>query len=187
MAELVFLEAAISYAGTRCARGWRGPKAPQDFSQGKVAFEVKSSATVPHRPVISSIDQLDDGPFAALYLVCVLLERRESGESFVQIVGRIRKKLTADITSLMHFDQMLEAFGYSKESAAAYSTLKFSVGNADVFRCDDAFPKVTRSSFKATLDERVLSLNYRLTLTGISALTLDDPEVRLSLKKLAGN
>ncbi len=187
IAELAFLEIAISHAGTRCARRWRGPKAPQDFSQGKVAFEVKSSATVPHRPVISSIDQLDAGPFAALYLVCVLLERNESGVSLDQIVGRIRKELSGDAISLMHFGQVLEEYGFSGERGSAYSTVKFSVGNADVFRCDGSFPKVVRSAFKETIDERVLSLSYRLTLTGLSALSFNSAEVRRGLKKLAGN
>lgn len=183
-AELAFLDAAIDRAGSGCAHAWRGPDAPQDFSQKKISFEVKSSATVPHRPVISSIDQLDDEPFEALYLVCVLLERSESGDSLNHIVSRIRKKLTADTASLTHFDDILKGFGYSQETLNSLPSFLFRTGEMDVFRINRSFPKVARASFRAALDERILSLTYRLTLTNLQSLTLDDPSVRGNLKKL---
>jgi hypothetical protein len=152
-----------------------------------VAFEVKSSATLPHRPVISSLDQLDDGPFQSLYLVCVLLARDDSGEALAGIVERIRNQLGADAASLAHLNDTLDAFRYAQAPSDFLSEFRYSVGAVDVFRVREPFPRVIRGSFKATVDERILALTYRLTLTNLNAINLDEAAVLRSLRKLGHN
>lgn len=183
--ELLFLEQTVKSHGPGCAFAWRGSKAPQDFCRNKLAFEVKSSRGVPHRPTISSLEQLDDTGLDALYLVCVLMEPSEVGDSLDQLVRRVRRDLSGHAAATKHFEEVLEACGYSTSDERLYARMQFSVVAIDVFPCTSQFPRLTRGSFKRRLDGRIEAVTYRLTLDRPAPLTLTAGRVAKHVAMLA--
>lgn len=171
LAELSFLMTAVSasFAYDAAVEAWRGPEgAPQDFSLGETAIEVKcqSGGT---KPVvrISSADQLS--PQLPLgYLVVFTFASQSKNDpdmlSLNTLVSRIRRDLieTASAETRERFEDLLFMAGYA--SREEYDDYRFSIVTVKSYVLKPGFPRIESSG----LVEGVESVAYSIRLDACS-------------------
>jgi hypothetical protein len=185
LGELSFLEFAIRRHGARALQSWMGPENhDHDFQSGHaIAFEVKTSSRVPYQ-VECNLNQLDRGLFAKLYLVCFQMRRTDSGISLLDQVEHVASSLQGDDAALALFADKLGMVGYRYEDAAVYSAQRFQVGSAEVFLVGAGFPAITVASFETPPDMRVLDVRYKVEISGLPSVALDDHSLKADLERL---
>jgi hypothetical protein len=142
--ELHVMDAMIS-AGTPTSdalRAWLGPVgAPQDYSFGAHAIEVKTSVAAEMGFVhISNVMQLDDSPLSNLYLVCIHCDfRPDSGMTMSELRDGLCEQLGPALSG--PFIDCLISRGLTEPDLSAWAKWGFKVINVRAFAVEGAFPR----------------------------------------------
>ena len=142
--ELHVMGAMIS-AGTPPSdvlRAWLGPiGAPQDYSFGTRAIEVKTSAGAEMGLVhISNVMQLDDSSLSHLYLVCIHCDfRPEAGMTMSVLRDGIREQLGPALSG--PFTDCLVSRGLGEPDVSPWANWGFKVISVRAFAVHGAFPR----------------------------------------------
>lgn len=163
--ELWFLRYWI--ADPAGVRWWRGPLGTRhDFVHGAISVEAKATSIVSDGDVVhqvAHIDQLDDQGTGVLTLFSLALMRDPLGEhSLKSLVDNVEEWLRdTGFTSLWR--ERLHHAGWSPAYAGEYGET-FRVVEQRLFRVDEGFPRVVRSSFvEKTVPVGVSGITYRVT------------------------
>ncbi|MDP1819820.1 MAG: PD-(D/E)XK motif protein [Acidimicrobiales bacterium] len=136
---------APAAGATASVAAWTGPaNAPQDFSFGPVAVEVKTTAANLHQHLgISSERQLDTSHLDRLFLLHVSVDEQDGvGETLPELVGAVRDLLAADPHAQVEFEDKLLAGGYHDMHGDRYTT-GYSLRETNLFEVADGFPAIT--------------------------------------------
>lgn len=142
--ELHVMGAMIS-AGTPpsdALRAWLGPiGAPQDYSFGTRAIEVKTSAGAEMGLAhISNVMQLDDSSLSHLYLVCIHCDfRPEAGVTMSGLRDGIREHLGPTLSG--PFTDSLVSRGLGEPDVSPWAEWGFKVMSVRAFAVQGAFPR----------------------------------------------
>lgn len=158
MGELLFLKGPLStaFGYDAAVAAWRGPEeAPQDFSIGETAVEVKCQSGG-SKPVvrISSADQLSP-QLPCGYLVVYTLAGQAGEEpgsmTLNSLVALIRDDLTgASVASRERFEDLIYMAGYL--TCEEYDEYRFSVVSIKSYLLADGFPRIVNSGLIAGVE-----------------------------------
>ena len=148
-------------------RWWRGPLGTRhDFVHSAISVEAKATSIVGDGDVvhrISHIDQLDDQGTGLLTLFSLVLKCDPLGEhSLKSLVENVEEWLSdTDFSSLWR--ERVHYAGWSPAHAGEYGET-YRVVEQRLFRVDEGFPRVVRSSFaEHTVPVGVSGITYRVT------------------------
>lgn len=178
MGELTLLEKFVGEDSVAAVRFWTGPEgADHDFQAGTcAAIEVKTSVRMP--PIIEcGLAQLDSGGAGDLILAVFHATPREGAASLSDLADRIEARLATNEEALELFFAKLSRSGYRRHLAAEYGAHTYDLAPPIFQLIDEAFPRLTHSSFVAPLDARIRSVRYSVELTAIDPLANDDPRL----------
>jgi hypothetical protein len=159
---------------------WAGPSgAHQDFLLKSCAIEVKTTGTKePQQLIIQSERQLDDTGLAALFLLHLSIDARESvGESLIMIVDTLRALLKADIAALELYEDRLLEVGFLQSQSPQYERIGYNVRKASLFQVKDAFPRIV----EADLKPGVGSVRYSIAASECRHFTVTEDEFKSQL------
>lgn len=167
-AELSFLERhlipLLGPAGATAS--WQGPyAAPQDFTFGSVAVEVKATTNEGAAVFrVANLEQLDPGTSETLLLSHVSLSTTHSeGRTLPEIVTKVRDTIAGmDPGAATTLDAALFEAGYLDTHAGAYATNTFKVIRERWFHVRDDFPRLTT----ANVSLGVAAVRYSVSLSG---------------------
>ena len=174
--ELHVMDAMLS-AGTPpsdALRAWLGPiGAPQDYSFGTRAIEVKTSAGAEMGLVqISNVMQLDDSTLSHLYLVCVHCDfRPEAGMSMSELRDGIREQLGPALSG--PFTDCLVSRGLGEPDVTPWAKWGFTVMNVRAFAVQGAFPRFCVND----VPQGAVDVTYALQLGACSPYGVDLADV----------
>lgn len=172
MGELWMLNRLLdSPLGEDALRCWQGPmRAAQDFHINGGAIEVKSiSGGGGFLARINSIEQLDTDR-APLYLAALRFEERDDGQSLVDVVARLRDRLT-ETGHRRAFDSLLLILGYLDEHAQHYGRV-LALKEAGAYLASDEMPHLRRSNLPAAIRSAAYVLD--LDAVDVPQLTVVD-------------
>lgn len=172
MGELWMLNRLLdSSLGEDALRCWQGPmRAAQDFHIRGGAIEVKSTAGGGgFLARINSIEQLDTDR-APLYLGALRFEERDDGQSLVDVVARLRDRLT-ETGHRRAFDSLLLIIGYLDEHAQHYGRV-LALKEAGAYLASDEMPHLRRSNLPAAIRSAAYVLD--LDALNVPLLTVVD-------------
>jgi hypothetical protein len=172
MGELWMLNRLLdSSLGEDALRCWQGPmRAAQDFHIRGGAIEVKSTAGGGgFLARINSIEQLDTDR-APLYLGALRFEERDDGQSLVDVVARLRGRLT-ETGHRRAFDSLLLILGYLDEHAQHYGRV-LALKEAGAYLASDEMPRLRRSNLPAAIRSAAYVLD--LDALNVPLLTVVD-------------
>ena len=162
--ELQTLRHAAELIGWSDAiRSWVGPsRAAQDFHFGSWAVEIKTTIHPRQGVKISSLEQLDDTPWEALYLLhrTVTLVKPADALTLKKFVQKIREDLPAGERVLIEFETLLHAAGYHVAHENRYNKHGIKEEAATLYQIEDGFPRILRDG----LHPGVLEARYRIAL-----------------------
>lgn len=172
LAELLLLE-QLGQVGVPPLSTWRGPqKETHDFVCGGIDFEVKSTLTTTGRKVeIHGLSQLTPAPGAQLYLWWVRL--RVSPGRGTSLPATVERLVSLGIERAQLLKRLKEV-GYQQRDASRYASISFETIESDLYRVDDAFPRLTEASFTDGLPPQVTRVDYTLTLDAPDPKPLDE-------------
>jgi hypothetical protein len=168
---------AIIRAGTLpsdALRAWLGPLgAPQDYSFGTRAIEVKTSAGAEMGLVhISNVMQLDDSSLTHLYLVCIHCDfRAESGVTMSELRDGIREQLGPVLSG--PFTDCLVSRGLAEPDVSPWAKWGFKVMSVRAFAVQGAFPRFRVND----VPQGAVDVTYALQLGACSPYGVDLAEV----------
>jgi hypothetical protein len=143
--ELLFLESCLKTMPAEAAiTGWMGASANEhDFAFPAVCFEIKTTETERRRHKISSLEQLEPLPDAALWLVSVQLTSAGwgSGRTLAEVVGSVRAAAGPLREAL---DLKLARVGWRDCDAALYHERKALRAKPAAYLVDGDFPVLSR-------------------------------------------
>lgn len=179
--ELSFLTHIVEKFGPETILNWFGPNGQDhDFQSGTdLAIEVKTSAEMP-LTIDCNLRQLDTAIFKKLIIVCYHVAKSGGGVTLPMMVRQV-ELMIGDSEILDEFHKKLATAGYSRLSESLYEQHPLKISPASVFPVDDSFPKITSSSFASPLDHRISHIRYKVQLTGLTQVGLDDIEADLRL------
>jgi hypothetical protein len=158
---------------------WSGPaNAPQDFSFGPLAVEVKTTASNRHQHLsISSERQLDIAHLDRLFLLHLSVDEQEDvGVSLPVIVDEIRGLLAADPQAQVRFEEKLFAAGYHDVHADRYTT-GYSIREANLFEVEEGFPAITEGQLPVGIGD----VHYSIAVSACAAWTVERSELAIAL------
>ena len=165
VAELLTLrDYFIPYAGAeRAASSWFGPeRALQDFCDGSLAVEVKSTSSTGSRHVtITNERQLDLAQTETLLMAAYSLDVRGDGIGFrlPSLVTEVRDAMKDDEQARLTLEARLIRSGYIDEHSARY-TNTFEVRKKQWLEIRTDFPRIT----EADLPAGVSHVSYKVDL-----------------------
>lgn len=165
VAELLTLrDYFIPYAGAeRAAISWFGPeRALQDFCDGRLAVEVKSTSSTGSRHVtITNERQLDLVQTETLLMVAYSLDVRGDGIGFrlPNLVAEVRDAMNGNEQARLILEARLIRSGYIDEHSARY-TSTFEVRKKQWLEVRNDFPRIT----EADLPTGVSHVSYKIDL-----------------------
>jgi hypothetical protein len=136
---------AMIQAGTPpsdALRSWLGPiGAPQDYSFGTRAIEVKTSVGAEMGIVhISNVMQLDDSLLSSLYLVCLHCDfRPDAGKTMSELRDRICEQLGLALSA--PFIDFLVSRGLAEPDLSPWAKWGFKLMSERAFSVKGAFPR----------------------------------------------
>jgi hypothetical protein len=162
------LDSSLGEDALRC---WQGPmRAAQDFHIRGGAIEVKSTAGGGgFLARINSIEQLDTDR-VPLYLGALRFEERDDGQSLVDVVARLRDRLT-ETGHRRTFDSLLLILGYLDEHAHHYGRV-LALKEAGAFHATDEMPRLRRANLPAAVRSAAYVLD--LDALGVPQLQVSD-------------
>jgi hypothetical protein len=164
MAELLLLRRIACRSPAAALNSWRGWESDRfDFETTGLAAEVKASSAREGRSVtIHGVTQLEPPEGATLYLNFVRLEPTQQAGG-TSVPDLVRALIQSGVNSAELF-RRLGLVGYRASDEEAYRT-RFNATECSLFRVDDSFPRIVRSSFVGgRLPERVATVRYRVDL-----------------------
>jgi hypothetical protein len=170
--ELWFLSVwLLPLQGARFAvTNWRGPKgARNDFEWSNRAIEVKTTASADAKVhSISGLDQLSAPPGGSLHLFSLRVRQDGTSTNSLQgMVRKVRQAIDADLHAQVSFEETLQAAGYSDAHEGEYSRSTYRVCDEELYRVTSDFPKLTSESFSGDALRGILSIEYRIDLSGL--------------------
>ena len=162
------LDSSLAEDALRC---WQGPmRAAQDFHIRGGAIEVKSTAGGGgFLARINSIEQLDTDR-TPLYLGALRFEERDDGHSLVDVVARLRNRLT-ETGHRRAFDSLLLILGYLDEHTQHYGRV-LALKEAGAFLASHEMPRLRRAGLPAAIRSAAYVLD--LDALNVPVLTVDD-------------
>lgn len=164
--ELLFLKGPLStvFGFEDAVAAWRGPEeAPQDFSIGETAVEVKCQSGGSKAVVrINSVDQLSPQlPFGYLVVYTLASQAEDEPGSLTlnSLVAQIREDLTrASVTSRERFEDLIYMSGYL--ACEEYEEYRFSIVSLKSYQLVEGFPRIVNSNLAAGVE----SVSYSIRL-----------------------
>ena len=146
--ELWFLLRWLETAGS--VRYWTGPLGDRnDFVSTSVSVEVKAASVrggeLPTHP-IAHLDQLADPVDGSLLLFSLGMARDAAGDTTLPGLVAEAEILCTDTPHLNAWRQRIHAAGWRPPHAESYSR-RFRVVSQQLYRVDDHFPRLIRTSF----------------------------------------
>jgi hypothetical protein len=159
--ELEILSIMGVRSAARALHAWTGPRRTvHDFVTGSAALEVKGTSAVDGATVsINGLDQLDPKEVGTLHLAVVHCQLDPAAES---LDDRIRRLISAGFPR----DELLvgvERTGYLFEAVSAHPTT-YRVRSVRLWRVDDGFPGLRRSTMPESVLRGVTQVRYTLSL-----------------------
>lgn len=181
--ELWYLRELLDY-DSDVLKYWQGPQGqPHDFSNGTIAFEVKTHVRKERIIIINGIEQLTPPIDGTLYL-CVLKLKKVTGggESIPDIIESLRDK-GVSYTELL---TKLADIGYSINDSEQYKKkFRYQISENKVYLVDNDFPKITIESFKNNqIPQKVIDLNYTIDINAEPPIPISDIEVKKMLEDI---
>lgn len=151
---------------------WKGPvNGLRDFMGETHDVEVKATISPNGFPAqISSLEQLDDVAGRSVLLVALRFSLQDAAPSLPSMVDTIRQK--AGDEGRIGLERNLLLAGYNDAHASEY-VRGFELMNERIFRMEEAFPRLTRS----TAPLAVRAAKYELDLDLVDIATVDLEEV----------
>ena len=167
LGELRLLEShlLVALSARAAVDGWVGPiGAPKDFEIGLVCVEVKAPSPQRQVIVVSSLDQLDIGAAARLFLyvseIASAAPDSRGAVTVTDVAERVRKHVEArDVEAASVLEDRLNAVGLSAEDD--YSDTAWVLGDETLFEVSEGFPRITR----ATVPTGVEDVRYSVVLS----------------------
>lgn len=143
------------------AGAWAGPlHEPQDYRFGSVAIEVKTTAGASQKVHISNAAQLDDTPFASLWLFHLALTvAPNTGETLPELVTGLVATLQTTPAVAMHFQSRLQLAGYFHAQADLYATEGFTVRHEQTVLVTGDLPRLRVTDLPVTLGDVTYSID----------------------------
>jgi hypothetical protein len=177
----------IGWAGA--LRAWVGPgRSAQDFHFGNWALEVKTTIHPRQVVKIASLEQLDDRPWDALYLLHETVSLVDPGASptLRSAVEAIRVELEAEGRTRSEFEGLLIAAGYHSVHEKKYHKRGIALESKSLYLVKEGFPRILRDG----LHSSVIDAKYQLALNAAPSFQSNPEEssegVRDLLKAVAG-
>jgi hypothetical protein len=165
--EMMFLENLIE-SGTEISlavNGWVGvEKADRDFILPQRWYEIKSvnpSAISVHISSLEQLDVVEDGELV-VYFIEKSIESEKNSFNIIDLINRLRSKLTLDPVVLSQFNFMLRKFGFIDRPE--YLNKYYVFRNKKSFLVDHKFPRIRKSEISAA----ICMLSYDLSLGSIT-------------------
>lgn len=155
-------------------RAWLGPLgAPQDFSFGTHAIEVKTSAGAEMGLVdISNVMQLEDSSLSNLYLVCLHCDfRPDSGMTMSKLREQICLQLGPTLSR--SFLDCLVSRGLADPDSSLWAEWGFSVIDERAFAVSGAFPRLRVND----IPQGVVDVTYAVQLGACSPYRVELADV----------
>ncbi|MFF0413483.1 PD-(D/E)XK motif protein [Kitasatospora sp. NPDC004745] len=147
-------------------RHWTGPEGERhDFTDGRLAVEVKTSATASERRLfqVHGLDQLEPPKDGELFLAWNRLQPDPGGRTLDELVAHARDLCDDEAAFLTK----LAAVGY-RGSDHDQDGRRLSPVESRWYPVDDGFPKLTTSSIPgAEVPAGVLDVTYTVDLAGV--------------------
>jgi hypothetical protein len=164
---------------------WTGPDGGRfDFYAGGQALEVKTTLRRQVRTLtIHGHDQLDAPHGGRLHIALLLIEETPAGgENLQSLIDSISK---AGVSRLEIY-RKLARLGFTPEIISQLDDQHFKLIEQCVYRVDDAFPRITLSSFiGASLPRGVISINYTIDLSTPPPYPLSEADTEAVFAALA--
>lgn len=170
--ELRWLQFLIEsgMAPEMAVRAWRGsPGGDQDFVSGSCAVEVKTTETGEGLP-ISNERQLDEAPFARLFLIHNTVKSGDEGRTLPGEVDVVREFVGPETPAGDQFETRLAQVGYSDVHRDQYQDVRYLHEATQAYEVRDAFPRLTPS----TLPPGIQGVSYRISPAACHSF-LSDP------------
>lgn len=185
VAELLTLrDYFIPYAGAeRAAVSWFGPeRALQDFCDGELAVEVKSTSSTGSRHVtIANERQLDLIQTKSLLMATYSLDVRRDGIGFKLpgLVADVRSAMVDSEQGRLTLEARLIRSGYLDNHAPRY-TSTFEVRRRQWLEIRDDFPRITETD----LPNGVSQVSYKIDLEPCGPWVLSADEVLETFRRI---
>lgn len=164
--------------------GWTGPDGtPHDFQFGKLAFEVKTTATKkPWKIKISNEIQLDDAGLEHLYLYHIALREIEGGGmTLPELISEIERVLKETPEVRRAFLDGLLKSGYVYSQKNNYLRKGFIIHKEHFYEVSDGFPRLTGDC----LPEGTGDVSYTISLASAAGFIIEKETVTNILGKLS--
>lgn len=156
--------------------GWTGPDGkPHDFQFGKIAFEVKTTATKkPWKIKISNELQLDDFGLENLFLYHLAIREVTGGDlTLPYLIDEILNLLANDPQMKDIFLNMLFKSGYIDFQRKNYLQKGFIINEENFYKICEGFPRITgRDIPDGTGDVR-----YTVSLPGAGSFLIEKEKI----------
>lgn len=174
--ELLFAEKAVKngYSWNDILNSWEGPDgADRDFGMKDFWVESKAISFSKDKLSISSLNQLDVSTEGYLVVQRIENARKDTPNAFSvsDFINGIRIQLELYPVSLTLFESKLVSLGYIDKQE--YRDIFFTLGSADVFKVDDAFPRLT----PANVDRAIVGAEYSISLAGIEKWKVEEESI----------
>ncbi len=158
------------------ASSWQGPMgAEQDFAFEGLLVEVKTQLSSADRKIrVSSLEQLDDrsGDIFLLHQTISPDEKEMPGAMCLQeIVNNIRATLVNNTFASDLFERALLEIGFL--DSEEYSEVSYLLSTRAIYRVDDTFPRLTRS----TVSGQVTMATYILEVASLDPWKINEMEL----------
>lgn len=170
--ELVVLDHLIGSVGEHAAvTSWRGPRFEEhDFGLPDLDVEVKTTISEERRHLISSLTQLMASADRPLWLISIQLTTGgAAGTTLSAMADEISERLSNSEVKTQYFDK-LRHNGWRKEESHLYQRTFNIRSQIKAFMMTSTFPAITPTLLEEANFpiERITSLSYGLTLTGLA-------------------
>lgn len=160
---------------------WIGPLGdPHDFSNGKIALEVKTTTKKARMFWINGVNQLTPPEDGVLYLCAIKLDKVKSGGECVPDIIESLKEIGLNYAKLL---SLLVELGYSINDNKFYENFRYQIKENRVYFVNGHFPRITNDSFKGgELPKNVIDIVYQIDINSEPPIPISDMKVSQILK-----
>jgi|ERR1035437_5089847 hypothetical protein len=166
--ELSVLKKLCLINAKKGMHSWKGPlREKYDFEFSDWVWEVKGSKNDSHVHIINGIDQLKEIEGKKLAFLSFMVSKTENASaiSLPQIISEIEMDTLINKPDLIKlFRELLSCGGYNPVFKEIYEKVKYEIFDGRFFIVDQNFPKLTSDELKSSLDQRISSVRYNISL-----------------------